>query len=161
MSNSIKNFLLESEAEKDDNFAYFDKDIVSKIIDVDFNSKDNAVSIKFSTTYNKNFNFVSKLSDFKKWLSEYLKSHEEKSPNVFYNYLSSFFENSKEQPEEDLNEIIDDTNEIMPDKDLPSNASNTMIGTQQTMDSEKVFKRSMPKSVRNYSGNLGLGTVTW
>ena len=45
--------------------------------------------------------------------------------------------------------------------DLPKNASNSMIGTTHKMDLEKIFKRSMPKSVRNYSGNLGLGTVVW
>jgi hypothetical protein len=49
----------------------------------------------------------------------------------------------------------------MPDQDTPSNATNTLVGLDQTMDLEKVFKRSMPKSVRNYSGNLGLGTVVW
>jgi hypothetical protein len=36
-----------------------------------------------------------------------------------------------------------------------------MVGANHTMDLEKIFKRSMPKSVRNYSGNLGLGTVVW
>jgi len=160
MGQSVKNFILESEKEKDENFAYFDKDVIAKILDVDFNSKDDYILISFSTTYGKNFKLASKLSDFKKWLSGNLRSQEIKTPNIFSNYLSNYFEVSKENVEE-LTEIIDDTNEVMPDDDLPANSSNSMVGTTHTMDLEKIFKRSMPKSVRNYSGNLGLGSVSW
>ena len=63
--------------------------------------------------------------------------------------------------ESQINEIIDDTNEIMPDQDISSNATGRMVGAGHTMDLEKIFKRSMTPSVRNYSGNLGLGTVVW
>ena len=49
----------------------------------------------------------------------------------------------------------------MPDQDIPYNETGRMVGAGQTMDLEKIFKRSMPKSIRNYSGNLGLGTVVW
>lgn len=160
MANSIKNFLLESEMEKDENFVYFDGDVISKIKNIIFNSKEDYILIDFFTTYGKEFKFVSKLSDFIKWLNSYFKSQDEKSSNVFLKYLTNFFSTSKES-EEELNEIIDDTNEIMPDDDLSNNSSNTMIGTTHKMDLEKIFKRSMPKSVRNYSGNLGLGTVVW
>lgn len=160
MAKSVKNFLLESEKDKDENFAYLDKDVISKVNDVDYNSKDNYIVITFSTTYGKEFKLALNLSDFKNWLNKHLKSEEDKVADVFHKFLADFFESSKEEKEE-LKEIIDDTNEIMPDDDLPANASNRMVGTQHTMDLEKIFKRSMPKSVRNYSGNLGLGTVVW
>lgn len=156
MKSSIKTFLLESESEKDDNFVYLKGDAISKILDIDFNAKDDSIKIDFITTYNKKFSFSAKLTDFKNWLKG-----REQSLSIFKDYLKDFFNSSKEADVEKLDEIIDDTNEIMPDQDMPSNSTNRMIGTNQTMDSEKIFKRSMQKSVRNYSGNLGLGTVVW
>jgi hypothetical protein len=158
MKNSIKNFLLESESDKDENFIYIKGDTVAKVHDVDFDSKENFIKIDFSTTYKKKYSFVAKLTDFKKWLSDKLEG---KSPNLFHDYLVDFFNSSKEAEIKQIDEIIDDTNEIIPDEDMPSNATNRMVGTNHTMDLEKIFKRSMPKSVRNYSGNLGLGTVVW
>jgi len=160
MKRSVKNFLLESESEKDENFSYIKGDVIAKVNDVDFNSEEDYVKIDFSTTYKKNFSFVTKLSNFKKWLNGYLKG-QEKPANLFRDYLINYFDNSSEAQQKKLDEIIDDTNEIMPDQDIPSNATGRMIGAGQTMDLEKIFKRSMPKSIRNYSGNLGLGTVVW
>jgi len=158
MKNSIKNFLLESESDKDDNFAYLKGDTIAKVNDVDFDSKENYIKIRFSTTYKKKYSFVAKLTDFKKWLQGKLQG---KSPNLFHDYLVDFFNSSKEVKVKQIDEIIDDTNEIMPDEDIPTNATNKMVGDSHTMDLEKIFKKSMPKSVRNYSGNLGLGTVVW
>ena len=158
MSNSIKNFLLESESDRDNNFSYLKGDTIAKVNDVDFSSKDNYIKLDFSTTYNKKYSFVADLTDFKRWIKGKLK---EKSPNLFHDYLVDYFNSSKEANVKQIDEIIDDTNEIMPDDDMPSNATNSLVGTGQTMDLEKIFKRSMPKSVRNYSGNLGLGTVVW
>lgn len=160
MKNSIKNFLLESESEKDDNFVYIKGDTIAKINDIDFNKSDDYIRIDFSTTYNKKFSFVSKLTNFKKWLNNQPKE-KSKVISIFHNYLISFFDSSNEIKAEPLDEIIDDTNEIMPDQDISSNATGRMVGASHTMDLEKIFKRSMPKSVRNYSGNLGLGTVVW
>jgi hypothetical protein len=160
MKNSIKNFLLESESDKDNNFAYIKGDTIAKVHDVDFDRVDDYIKIDFSTTYKKKYSFVAKLTDFKNWLNGYLKG-KEKSKNLFKDYLVNFFNSSKEADVKQIDEIIDDTNEIMPDQDIPSNATNRMVGANHTMDLEKIFKRSMPKSVRNYSGNLGLGTVVW
>ena len=160
MKNSIKNFLLESESERDDNFTYIKGNTIERVYDVDFNSKENYIKIDFSTTYKKRYSFVAKLTDFKKWLNGYLKGRD-KSPGLFHDYLVNFFDSSEETPTEQLDEIIDDTNEIMPDQDISANATGRMVGDKQTMDLEKIFKKSMPKSVRNYSGNLGLGTVVW
>jgi hypothetical protein len=170
MKNSIKNFLLESESEKDDNFVYLKPDVIDKVKDVAFDRKEDYIKIDFSTTYKKDYSLVAKLTDFKKWMQTYIKRND-KTSNIFHDYLKDFFEASKEvngieHPEEvgateQITEIIDDTNEIMPDQDISSNATGRMVGDKQTMDAEKIFKKSMPKSVRNYSGNLGLGTVVW
>ena len=159
MKNSIKNFLLESVSEKDDNFIHIKGDTIAKVLDVDFDNKDDYVKIDFLTTYKKKYSFVAKFTDFKKWLTINIKKGENSS--LFKKYLSDYFDSAKEVDIKQINEIIDDTNEIMPDQDISSNATGRMVGTGHTMDLEKIFKRSMTPSVRNYSGNLGLGTVVW
>ena len=109
MKRSVKNFLLESESEKDENFSYIKGDVIAKVNDVDFNSEEDYVKIDFSTTYKKNFSFVTKLSNFKKWLNGYLKG-QEKPANLFRDYLINYFDNSSEAQQKKLDEIIDDTN---------------------------------------------------
>jgi len=156
MKNSIKNFLLESESEKNDNFIYIKSDTIAKINEVDWDQNDNYIKIDFTTTYKKKYSFLTKFTDFIEWQ----KKVEDKK-DMFKNFLKDYFDSAKEVKVKQIDEIIDDTNEIMPDEDMPSNSTGRMIGTGHTMDLEKIFKRSMPKSVRNYSGNLGLGTVVW
>ena len=159
MKNSVKDFLLESASERDDDFTYIKGNTIAKVLDVDFDNKSDYIKIKFLTTYKKKYSFVIKFTDFKKWLATNLKKEEKTS--LFKKYLSDYFDSAKEADVEQIDEIIDDTNEIMPDQDISSNATGRMVGAGHTMDLEKIFKRSMPKSVRNYSGNLGLGTVVW
>lgn len=158
MAKSIKNFLLESESDKDNGFLYIDEKVVDSVKDIEFNKKDNFIKIVFDTTYGKELSLVVFLDSFLKWFKNSIKNT--KKTDIFKEYVNDFFKNSKEV-QGNLNEIIDDTNEIIPDEDLPSNSLNRMVGVNQTMDLEKIFQRSMPKSVRNYSGNLGLGTVVW
>jgi len=157
MKNSIKFLFLESIGNTNE-FVYIKDNTFAKVYDVNFDIKDNYVKIDFSTTYNKKFSFVTSLLQFKRWLNSCPK---QKHSNVFFNYLTDFFNNSKQFDGDFVNEIIDDTNEVIPDQDIPSNATGRIVGTDNTMDLEKVFKKSMPKSIRNYSGNLGLGTVVW
>lgn len=152
--NSIKKFLLEAESDSNKYFVYLNDDVISKINNVEFSKNDNYIKIDFSTIYNKNLTLLVKLTEFLNWFK-----NSEKGTDIFKFYLKSFFKTAKEV--EKLDEIIDDTNEIMPDSDISNNATGRMVGTNQTMDLEKIFKKSMPKSVRNYSGNLGLGTVVW
>jgi len=158
INNSLKNLILESQSEKDKDFLYIDNGVISKINDIKFNLDENCIIINFSTTYGKVFDFLIHIESFTNWFENNL--HHKKSANIFLTFLLDYFIDAKDTSE-DLNEIIDDTNEIMINDDLPKNASNTMIGVNQTMDAEKIFKKSMPKSIRNYSGNLGLGTVVW
>lgn len=157
MKYSIKNFLLESISEANDDFLFVDKNSIQKISDVNFNKIKNYLKIDFITTYNKKYSFLIKLSDFNKWFSD---KKNKKGKNIFHDYLQDYFHNSVEVKEK-INEIIDDTNEIIPDEDMPSNVTNSMVGTNHSMDLEKILKRSAPKSIKNYSGNLGLGTVAW
>jgi len=144
---------------KQDNKALvIDKDSIKKVTGIEFDSKKNYILFDFITKDNQKLKFVIKLTDFKKWFNKMIKANKV-TQLLFHGFLKEYFKTSSEH---NINEIIDDTNEIMPDKDTPSNATNAMVGGEdQTMDLEKIFKRSMPKSVRNYSGNLGLGTVVW
>jgi len=48
----------------------------------------------------------------------------------------------------------------MGDDDQPPNTTNSMIGTS-TWDLDKVYQSSIPKSIRHYSGSMGIGMVTW
>jgi len=36
-----------------------------------------------------------------------------------------------------------------------------MIGSKSNWDLEKVYKSSVPKSIRFYSGDMGTGMVVW
>ena len=135
-----------------------DSDSIKKVTGIEFDSKKNYILFDFITKDNQELKFVIKLTDFKKWFNKMLKTNKVKHL-LFHRFLKEYFKTATER---NINEIIDDTNEIMPDEDISSNATNTMVGGKdQTMDLEKIFKRSMPKSVRNYSGNLGLGTIVW
>lgn len=156
---SVKNILLEFESAKDENFSFIDDEVILKVTGLDFDTTKNFVSIEFDTTYNKTFTLYFPLNGFQKWLESYLKQNDD---TTFKAFLKQFFSSATEDTKEDLDEVIDDSNEVMANDDMPNNATNTMVGgADQTMDLEKVFKKSMPKSVRNYSGNLGLGTVVW
>ena len=158
MKNSVKRLFLEAETDRDANYRPFSSDIIDRITNVEFNRKDDFIRIDFKTTYKKDMSLVAKFADFKKWTDGFF---EEKgnADNMFKKFAKDFASQSQEAKEEEVNEIIDKDNQIIPDDTIPSNATNSHIGLNHTMDLEKVFRRSMPKSVRNYSGNLGIGTV--
>lgn len=128
-------------------------DEVGKVLDVNFDT-DN-IKFDFETSYGKKLNLVVKTNDFKKWL----ESNKGKSKDVFRYFIIDFFSNSS-QGDESLNEIIDDDGNIMGDDDMPSNSTNTMV-TSPKFDLEKIYKSFVPKSIRFYSGGLGLGFITW
>ena len=156
MKDSIKNFYLSALNESKEDFYYMSENTIGEIDDVIYDSNEDYIKIDFKTSYGKSLTFLSKLSDFKKWLST-----NSKKGNVFLDFLKEFMRTSTEEKEEQLDEIIDDDGNIMPSDVMPNNSTNSMVGANHYMDLEKIFLRSMPKSVRNYSGNLGLGTVVW
>ena len=157
MKNSVKNFYLSSLNESTDNFYYLSEDVISELKDVSYDKKEDYIKIDFKTSYGKELTFLCNISTFKNWLKDHAKSE-----NTFLSFLKDFIKGAKEEKEpEKLDEIIDDEGNIMPDDEMPNNSTGRMVGDKHRMDLEKIFLRSMPKSVRNYSGNLGLGTVVW
>lgn len=127
---------------------------VGKILDVKFDSED--IKIDFKTSYDKNLSLVIKMVDFKKWLKN---KAGEKMKKMFHQFVIDFLTQSS-QGDESLNEIIDDSGNIMGDDDLPSNSTNTLVKSPK-FDLEKIYKSFVPKSIRFYSGDLGIGIITW
>jgi hypothetical protein len=126
---------------------------VGKILDVNFDSDD--MKFDFETSYGKKLSFIIKTEDFKKWL----EGNKDKFKDVFRYFIIDFLSKSSEG-DESLNEIVDDNGNIMGDDDMPNNSTNTMV-TSPKFDLEKIYKTMIPKSIRFYSGDLGIGAVTW
>lgn len=124
---------------------------VGSVIDVDIIGDD--IKIKFETSYGKEMDLVAKMEDFKSWASS------KNIKDVFKHFILDFIENSSEG-DESLNEIVDDNGEIDLDGDMPNNSTNSMV-TSPKFDLEKIYKSFVPKSIRFYSGDLGLGIITW
>ncbi len=127
---------------------------VGKILDVKFDSED--IKIDFKTSYDKNLSLVIKMDDFKKWLKN---KAGEKMKKMFHQFVIDFLTQSS-QGDESLNEIIDDSGNIMGDDDLPSNSTNTLVKSPK-FDLEKIYKSFVPKSIRFYSGDMGIGAIVW
>jgi len=130
-------------------------DMISDIIDVDFNVEDDYIKLDFSTPYGKDASAVAELGAFKSWVEHNKGEYK----NMFKEFLIDFVSRSSEG-DEGLNEIVDDDGNIMPDDDMPQNSTNSMIVSPK-FDLEKIYKSFVPKSVRFYSGDLGLGIITW
>lgn len=126
---------------------------VGKILDVNFDSED--IRLDFETSYGKKLTLVVKVSDFKKWM----QSNKNKLKNIFRYFIIDFLSNSSEG-DESLNEIIDDNGNIIGDDDMPNNSTNSMV-TSPKFDLEKIYKTMIPKGMRFFSGNYGLGFITW
>lgn len=124
---------------------------IGSVVDVDIIDDD--IKIKFETSYGKTMNLVVKMETFKNWASQ------KNVKDVFKHFVIDFIENSKEG-DEGLNEIVDDNGNIDLDGSMPNNSTNTMV-TSPKFDLEKIFKNFMPKHLRNYQGDMGLGFVTW
>jgi hypothetical protein len=126
---------------------------VGKILDVNFDSED--IKLDFETSYGKTMSLAIKISDFKNWL----KTNKGKQADVFRHFIVDFLSNSSEG-DESLNEIVDDDGNIMGDDDMPNNSTNSLV-VGPKFDLEKIYKSFVPKSIRFYSGDLGIGVITW
>ena len=155
MGQSIKNFLLESMSEWNENFNHISEDTVGDIQNVRFDKDDDFIKIDFSTNFGTNASIVTSYRRFKNWYSK-LQDHD-KSP--YKKFLKNFLRVSQETKSE-LSEIIDDDGNIIGDDEMPPNTTNSMVGTS-IWDTDKVYQSSIPKSIRMYSGDLGIGVITW
>jgi len=127
-----------------------------EILDVSFNTEENYMKFDFLTKYKKKYSLIVKMSEFKKWV----ENNKELAGKMFSAYINDFIGSAKETTQEGLNEIIDDDGNIMADDGMPNNSTNTMVASPR-FDLEKIIKRYIPKSIRFYSGDMGIGAVTW
>jgi len=124
---------------------------VGSVIDADIIGDD--IKIKFETSYGKPMDLVVKMETFKNWASK------KNVKDVFKHFVIDFIEKSKEG-DESLNEIVDDDGNIDLDDSIPNNSTNTMV-TSPKFDLEKIYKKFVPKSIRFYSGDMGIGYISW
>lgn len=156
----IKDFYLSALNENEEDFFYLDKDSIKEVVDVDVNKEENYIKINFITTYGKKMDLVCDYDKFTSWYKEN-KSSEPK--DVFKNFLIDFISTSEEidSSMENVNEIVDDNGDIMPSTDLPSNSTNTMVGTSLRWDLDKVYKSIKPRSMKYFNSGYGLSLITW
>lgn len=154
MGKSIKNFLLESMSEWNPEYNHLSEDTVGGVEYVSFDKDDDYIRIDFSTSFGTKASIVTSLAKFKEWF----KSLEGADKPPYKKFVKDFLSVSQEKDE--LEEVIDDDGNIMGDDDMPPNTTNTMIGTSH-WDLDKVYQTSIPKSIRMYSGDMGIGIMTW
>jgi hypothetical protein len=158
----IKDLYLSFLNENTKDFFYLDESSVKDVSDVSLSKDDNYIRIDFTTTYGKPMSVAANYDDFVKWYSKN-KEKGQKPESLFKKYLQQFIASSSESDSsmENVNEIVDDNGDIMPSTDLPSNATGRMVGDKIRWDLERVYQSSIPKSIRFYSGDLGIGIITW
>ena len=155
MGISIKNFLLESMSEWDSNYNHLSEDTVGGVEHVSFDKGDDYIRIDFSTSFGTKASMVTSFAKFKEWF----KSLEGVDKPPYKKFVKDFLRVSSEK-EDELEEVIDDDGNIMGDDDMPPNTTNTMVGTSH-WDLDKVYQSAIPKSIRNYSGTMGIGVISW
>ena len=158
----IKDLYLSFLNENTKDFFYLDDSSVKDVSDVSLSRDDNYIRIDFTTTYGKPVSVAANYDDFVKWYSKN-KDNGAEPKNIFKKYLQQFIATSSEADPsmENVNEIVDDNGDIMNSTDLPSNATGRMVGDKIRWDLERVYQSSIPKSIRFYSGDLGIGYISW
>lgn len=111
------------------------------------------IKIKFETSYGKAMDLVVKVDALKNWISQM------GTKNVFRSFVIDFLSKSQEG-DESLNEIVDDNGDIDLDGDMPNNSTNSMVAGPK-FDLEKIYKSFIPKSIRYFSGSMGIGAIVW
>lgn len=158
----IKDLYLSFLSENKEEFFYLEEGSVKDINDISLSKDANYIRIDFSTTYGKPMSIVTDYDKFINWYGENKKKGY-RPEELLRKYVEDFISLSKETEPflTNMNEIVDDFGNIMPDTDLPSNANNRMVGDKIKWDLEKVYRSSIPKSIRFFSGDLGIGLITW
>ena len=154
MSQSIKKFLIESINDWEQEIEEITSECVESIEDVRFDKESDFIKIDFNTSFGVKASIVVPWTKFKSWFSATKK---EKKPYLCF--VKEFLKVS-ELKKKELSEIIDDDGNIIGDDEQPPDTTNSMIGTSK-WDTDKVYHSGVPKSVRMYSGDLGIGIVTW
>lgn len=152
----IKDYYLSILSENDEHL-HLDSDTIAKVNDIDINKAADKIKISFKTTYDKSAILTADYSQFKKWFLENLNRHSD----VFKAFVQEFVTNSKETEMPQVNEIIDDSGNIMPSTDMPKNATNQMVGANNTWDLEKLGRSQSFRSNKFFTGGYGGGFITW
>ena len=132
----------------------FSHDHIKSINGAKSSKGDNYVKIEVSTT-GGDVSLVVEHDKFCNWI----KKNKDSYNNLYEDFVVEFIGSS--QGFKPLSEIIDTDGNLYGDDDKPTNATNSMIGYDLKFDLDKVYQQSIPKSSRFYSGNLGVGVVTW
>jgi hypothetical protein len=157
---SIKDYYLGILAESDERL-HIDETNVSDVADVAFDSEEDYIRLDFTTTFGKKMSLVTKYSQFKNWFG---KCKEDNKEDIYTSFIKDFIRVSneviddKEDSEEEVNEIIDDSGQIMDDNPMPIN--NASLAGTSVWDTDKVYA-IVPRVSRMYMGDLGVGAVSW
>jgi hypothetical protein len=148
----IKNVLIGLyESNKEGKFL-FTKDAITDVKDVFYDKEQKCIRLDIENIYNKDVSILFKAEDFMKWLN----SNKEKSANVFLDFVTDFMSDAKE----DMTEVVDENGDLIGDADMPTNSTNSMVGSSN-WDLNKLGFRGIPKNNTRYSGYLGYGSVVW
>ena len=150
IKNRALRFLNESEGH-----IHMDSSVIGTVRDVRIDPNEDYIRIDFQTTYGQEASILTKYGQFKKWFSK----HKDEFANVFRAYVAAYLDASKEQPEA-MEEIVDGDGNLYGDSDLPSNGTGKMVG-QSVWDLEKVYASGNVRGNKKYTGDLGIGIITW
>lgn len=148
--NKALKFLNESEGH-----VHIDASTIAVVRDVKIDPKEDYIRIDFETSYGLAASILTKYGQFKKWYAK----HKDKFANVFKAYTMAYLDASTEQVQP-MEEIVDGDGNLYGDGDLPGNGTGKMVG-QSVWDLEKVYASGSVRSSRNYTGDLGIGIITW
>lgn len=150
LRNKVLKFLNESE-----DHTHIDHSVIGVVRDVKINPKEDYIRIDFQTTYGKGASMLTKYGQFKKWFA----ANKDKFANVFKAYVIHYLKHSDEQLQP-MEEIVDGDGNLYGDGDIPPNGTGKMVG-QSVWDLDKVYQSGYSRASRMYSGNLGIGIITW
>lgn len=123
--------------------------------------KKKILAIQFSSLDGRDpFLFV-KGDTFNKWFDTVEKDRYGQAPKseVYKDFVIAFL-NSSEINQEPIQEIIDDSGNIIGDDDKPNNATNSMVGSSK-WDTNRFAFSAIPKPKMHYYGPYGIGYVVW
>ena len=128
---------------------------IEKIDGVTSSKGDKYIKFDMGLRDGKKGSLVAEYDQYCKWVNKNKGSYN----NIFGDFVKDFLANSSET-EEELSEIVDKDGNLYPDQDMPNNATNSMIGSSK-FDLDKVYRQTVPFGSRYYSGDMGIGIITW
>lgn len=133
-----------------------DVDKIKQIDDIDFEKSKNQLIIKYTTESGKKVKLIVGYNKFQDW---FFKNIDDLG-DIFLSFAVEFLKSSKPKEIESLEEIVDLYGNIIPDTDMPNNSTNRMVGTSNK-DTDTIYRQSIQKALRFYTGNLGVGVVVY